>query len=93
MTAAELVRRACIKMHRARLTFEEPAPQCDRDRVGAIAGAFEFLTKPFREAVMLSAIGSAIEHSRTALSQQAEILALRDRYASLSRRKRQVMVW
>ncbi|HZD85799.1 MAG TPA: response regulator [Gemmatimonadaceae bacterium] len=54
-------------------------------------GAVEFLTKPFGDDVMLSAVRNALERSRTALSQEAEIRALRDSYASLSRREREVM--
>src|ERR1700737_1441431 len=46
------------------------------------AGAVEFLTKPFSDDVLLSAIWNAIERSRTALGHEAEMRALRDRYAS-----------
>ena len=55
------------------------------------AGAVEFLTKPFGDDVLLSAIRNAIERSRTTLGHEAEIRALRDCYASLTRRERQVM--
>jgi FixJ family two-component response regulator len=55
------------------------------------AGAVEFLTKPFGDDVLLSAIRNAIERSYAALRHEAEIRALRDRYASLSRREREVM--
>jgi len=55
------------------------------------AGAAEFLTKPFGDNVLLNAIRDAIERSRTALDREAEIQALRDTYASLSRREREVM--
>jgi FixJ family two-component response regulator len=55
------------------------------------AGAVEFLTKPFGDDVLLSAIRNAIERSQTALRHEAEIRALRDCYASLSRREREVM--
>jgi FixJ family two-component response regulator len=55
------------------------------------AGASEFLTKPFRDDVMLSAIREALERSRVALGYEAEMSVLRDCYASLSPRERQVM--
>jgi FixJ family two-component response regulator len=55
------------------------------------AGAVEFLTKPFGDDVLLSAIQLAIERSHTALDDEAERRALRDRHASLSRREQEVM--
>jgi len=55
------------------------------------AGAAEFLTKPFGEDVMLSAIHNAIDRSQAALGLEAEMRALRQRHASLSRREAEVM--
>jgi FixJ family two-component response regulator len=55
------------------------------------AGAVEFLTKPFNDDVLLTAVRAALERSRVALSVEAEMRVLRDRYASLSQRERQVM--
>lgn len=55
------------------------------------AGAVEFLTKPFRDDVLLNAIRQAIERSRAALDNEAQVQVLRDCYTSLTRRQRQVM--
>jgi FixJ family two-component response regulator len=55
------------------------------------AGAIEFLTKPFRDDVLLSAISGALERSRAALRKEAEMGLLRDSYDSLTPREQQVM--
>lgn len=55
------------------------------------AGAVEFLTKPFDDDVLLSAIQHALERSSAALGREVEIQALRDCYASLTSREREVM--
>ena len=57
------------------------------------AGAVEFLTKPFKDDVLLDAIRGAIERSRAALRQDSEMRVLRDCYASLTPREREVMSW
>jgi len=55
------------------------------------AGAVEFLTKPFTNDVLLDAIDGAIQRSRTAVRQEAELRVLRSAYASLTPREREVM--
>ncbi len=55
------------------------------------AGAVEFLTKPFRDDVLLDAIRDAIERSHAALRLNSEIRTLRKCYASLTPREREVM--
>lgn len=55
------------------------------------AGAVEFLTKPFRTDVLLSAVEGALERSRVSFRQHADLEVLRARHGSLSRREREVM--
>jgi FixJ family two-component response regulator len=55
------------------------------------AGAVEFLTKPFQDEVLLNAIQTAIERSRAAPGHDAERQAVRQGYASLTPREREVM--
>ena len=55
------------------------------------AGAVEFLTKPFKDDVLLDAIRGAIDHSRAALRLDSEMRLLRKRYESLTPREREVM--
>ena len=55
------------------------------------AGALEFLMKPLDTNAVVSAIRKALERSRLALVQEAEMQELRSRYASLSSREHQVM--
>src|SRR5262249_35876523 len=55
------------------------------------AGAVEFLTKPFNHEVLLTAIRQALERSRLALAQESEMQDLRECYASLTPRERDVM--
>jgi FixJ family two-component response regulator len=55
------------------------------------AGAVEFLTKPFRDDVLMNAIRGAIERSRAALRLDSEMRTLRNCYESLTPREREVM--
>jgi len=55
------------------------------------AGAAEFLLKPFKDDVLLAAIEQAIERSRAALQAANEMRLLKNRYATLTPREREVM--
>ena len=55
------------------------------------AGAVEFLTKPFGDDDLLTAIHEAIERDRTARREHAGLSELQGRYQSLTPREREVM--
>ena len=55
------------------------------------AGAVEFLLKPFEDYVLLDAVRESLNRSRVVLARETEMRTLRDGYASLSRREREVM--
>ena len=56
------------------------------------AGAVEFLSKPFRDQELLDAIDVAIERHRTQRRETALVAELRQRFAALTQREREVMV-
>jgi FixJ family two-component response regulator len=55
------------------------------------SGAVEFLTKPFDDEYLLDAIHQALERDQVARERQHELSTLKDRYATLTPRERQVM--
>jgi len=55
------------------------------------AGALEFLIKPFRSDLLVAVIADALDRSRGVLALEASMSSLRESYASLSRREREVM--
>jgi len=55
-------------------------------------GAVDFFTKPVNGDALVSAIQNAINRSCVSLGQAADLRDLRENYASLSRREREVMV-
>jgi FixJ family two-component response regulator len=55
------------------------------------AGAFEFLTKPFRPSDLLDVVRHALERDRAARQERLETLELRRRFDSLTPREQQVM--
>jgi FixJ family two-component response regulator len=55
------------------------------------AGAVEFLTKPFENDVLLDAIRGAVARSRAALQHESAIRPIRENYATLTPREREVM--
>jgi len=55
------------------------------------AGAVEFLTKPFHDQELLDAIHAAIERDRERRREAVLVAELRERYATLTERERQIM--
>ena len=55
------------------------------------AGAVEFLTKPFRDQDLLDAVGTALETDRARRAGESRLAELRNRFATLTARERQVM--
>ena len=55
------------------------------------SGAVEFLTKPFRNQDLIDAIQEALKRSIETRQEQSEVAQLRERYAKLTGREREVM--
>ena len=55
------------------------------------SGAVEFLTKPFDDAYLLDVIRQALARDQVAREEQRELSGLKDRYATLTPREREVM--
>jgi FixJ family two-component response regulator len=55
------------------------------------SGAVEFLTKPFRDQDLIDAIQQALERNVETRQEQNEIAQLKERYAKLTAREREVM--
>ena len=55
------------------------------------SGAFEFLTKPFRDQALLDVIQRALSRERGVREKRRQLAELQERYARLSAREREVM--
>jgi FixJ family two-component response regulator/signal transduction histidine kinase len=72
------------------LTGHADVPRTVRAMKG---GAVELLTKPVHDEELLEAVRKALARSRAARARAAELIELRQRHASLTRREREVMGW
>jgi FixJ family two-component response regulator len=91
MNGLDLQKRIAIERTEMPIIFITGSGDVPKSVQAMKAGAVEFLTKPFNDEVLLTAIRQALERSRLALAQEAEMRELRDRYASLTPREREVM--
>jgi FixJ family two-component response regulator len=55
-------------------------------------GAIEFLTKPFRDQDLLDAIQLGLSRDRARRENEKDLIALRERFGSLSPREREIMI-
>ena len=55
------------------------------------SGAVEFLTKPFRDQELLDAVHQALDRDRAMRQRYSKLAKLRNRYAALTTREREVM--
>jgi FixJ family two-component response regulator len=55
-------------------------------------GAIEFLTKPFRDQDLLDAIQLGLSRDRSRREDEKDLVALRERFASLSPREREIVI-
>lgn len=91
LNGLELQQRVGAKQHDMPIIFVTGYGDVPMTVKAMKGGAVEFLTKPFSDDVLLSAIRNAIALSTSALSNEAELRSLEKSYASLSKREREVM--
>ena len=56
-------------------------------------GAFDFLTKPFRDQDLIDAIQLALERDQTRREEDSVVLVLRSKFETLSPREQEVMAY
>jgi FixJ family two-component response regulator len=91
LSGLELQKRAAAKCSHIPVVFLSVNEDIPTTVEAMKAGALEFLTKPFRDDEILSAVREALERSRAIVARKAEKQSLQKCYASLSPRQQQVM--
>lgn len=88
----ELLRRTVTERNETPVVAMSSEPNIPLAVRAIQAGAIEFLMKPFTEDVLRAAVERALHQSHAVLRQEGELLELRNRHNSLSRRERDVLV-
>jgi FixJ family two-component response regulator len=91
LNGLELQKRIATERHQMPIIFITGHGDIPMTVQAMKAGAVEFLTKPFSDAALLSAIHYAIERSNVLVGREKEIRSLKARYANLTAREREVM--
>jgi FixJ family two-component response regulator len=91
LNGLELQKRVAIERHEMPIIFITGHGDIPMTVKAMKAGAVEFLTKPFSDGVLLNAVRNALERSKALLDRDAEIQALKARYALLTAREREVL--
>lgn len=91
LNGLELQKRVAVERHEMPIIFITGHGDVPMTVQAMKAGAVEFLTKPLSDEVLLNAIRNAIERSGVLLERDAEVRALKARYACLTAREREVM--
>jgi FixJ family two-component response regulator len=90
LNGLELQKRLAVEMPEMPIIFITGHGDVPKSVQAMKAGAVEFLTKPFSESTLLSAIRGAIERSKALVGRAAELQALKSRYVRLTSREREV---
>jgi FixJ family two-component response regulator len=91
LNGLELQKRVAAERHEMPIIFITGHGDIPMTVQAMKAGAVEFLTKPFSDEILLSAIHNALERSKALVDRDTEIRALKARYARLTSREREVM--
>jgi FixJ family two-component response regulator len=91
LNGLDLQKRVAIERPNTPIIFIADQPDVYTSVQAMKAGAVEFLIKPIDDGILLGAIQECLKRSCAALSRDAGIRALRNSYARLSHRERQVM--
>jgi len=90
LNGLELQKRLAVQQPEMPIIFMTGHGDISKSVQAMKAGAVEFLTKPFNDSALLSAVRDAIERSKVLVDRNAELQALKSRFARLTSREREV---